>query len=90
MQEISPALPRPQLRSAPLSDSYVSHSSAAEEMRTSPQHIDIHSQLIELAAILQRRFADLLLFCVTTAALVVLFLLTPTFGIVGWLYVLQH
>jgi len=59
-------------------------------MRTSPQQIDVQSHLIELAAILQRRFADLLLFCVTAAALIVLFLLTPTFGIVGWLYVLQH
>jgi protein-S-isoprenylcysteine O-methyltransferase Ste14 len=59
-------------------------------MRTSPQQIDVQSHLIELAAILQRRFADLLLFCVTAAALIVLFLLTPTFGIVGWIYVLQH
>ena len=45
---------------------------------------------IELPSILQRRFADLLLFCVTATALVFLFLLTPTVGIVGWLYVLQH
>jgi protein-S-isoprenylcysteine O-methyltransferase Ste14 len=45
---------------------------------------------IELSPILQRRFADLLLFCVTATALVFLFLLTPTVGIVGWLYVLQH
>ena len=59
-------------------------------MRTSPQQIDVQSHLIELAAILQRRFADLLLFCVTAAALIVLFLLTPSFGIVGRLYVLQH
>jgi protein-S-isoprenylcysteine O-methyltransferase Ste14 len=40
--------------------------------------------------ILERRLADLLLVFVTSAALVVLFLLTPTFGIVGWLYVMQH
>jgi protein-S-isoprenylcysteine O-methyltransferase Ste14 len=59
-------------------------------MRTSPQHTDVHHYLIELPQILQQRFADLLLFCVTAIALVFLFLLTPTFGIVGWLYVLQH
>ena len=45
---------------------------------------------IELAPILERGFADLLLFCVTVTALVFLLLLTPTVGIVGWLYVLQH
>jgi protein-S-isoprenylcysteine O-methyltransferase Ste14 len=59
-------------------------------MRTSPQQIDVQSHLIELAPLLGRRFGDLLLFCITAAALVALFLLTPTFGIVGWLYVLQH
>jgi protein-S-isoprenylcysteine O-methyltransferase Ste14 len=59
-------------------------------MRTSPQHPDVRHYLIELPQILQRRFADLLLFCVTATALVFLFLLTPTFGIAGWLYVLQH
>ena len=59
-------------------------------MRTSPQHIDVQSHLIELATIHERRFADLLLFCVTAVALGVLFLLTPTLGLVGWLYVLQH
>jgi protein-S-isoprenylcysteine O-methyltransferase Ste14 len=37
-----------------------------------------------------RRFADLLLFCVTSTELVVLFLLTPTFTITDWIYVLQH
>jgi protein-S-isoprenylcysteine O-methyltransferase Ste14 len=37
-----------------------------------------------------RRFADLLLFCVTTTELVILFLLTPTFTITDWIYVLQH
>ena len=45
---------------------------------------------IELPTIVERRFADLLLFCVTATALVFLFLLTPIFGIVGSLYVLQH
>src|SRR5947208_4959035 len=38
----------------------------------------------------RRRFADLLLFCVTSAELVILFLLTPTFTITDWIYVLQH
>ena len=59
-------------------------------MRTSLQHIGVQSHLIELAAILERRLADLLLFCVTATALGALFLLTPTLGLVGWLYVLQH
>jgi protein-S-isoprenylcysteine O-methyltransferase Ste14 len=39
---------------------------------------------------LGRRFADLLLFCVTSTELVILFLLTPTFTITDWIYVLQH
>jgi protein-S-isoprenylcysteine O-methyltransferase Ste14 len=47
-------------------------------------------QRIEPAPIFGRRFADLLLVCVTAAALVSLFLLKPTLGVVGWLYVLQH
>ena len=37
-----------------------------------------------------RRFADLLLFCVTLIELVVLVLLTPTFTATDWIYVLQH
>jgi protein-S-isoprenylcysteine O-methyltransferase Ste14 len=37
-----------------------------------------------------RRFADLLLFGVTATELVILFLLTPTFGVADWIYVLQH
>ncbi len=37
-----------------------------------------------------RRLADLLLFCVTLTELVILFLLTPTFTITDWIYVLQH
>jgi protein-S-isoprenylcysteine O-methyltransferase Ste14 len=37
-----------------------------------------------------RRFADLLLFSVTSIELVLLFLLTPTFTITDWIYVLQH
>ncbi|HEY7000121.1 MAG TPA: isoprenylcysteine carboxylmethyltransferase family protein [Candidatus Udaeobacter sp.] len=39
---------------------------------------------------LGRRFADFLLFCVTAVELVLLFLLTPTFTITDWIYVLQH
>ena len=39
---------------------------------------------------LGRRFADFLLFGVTTIELVLLFFLTPTFGIADWIYVLQH
>ena len=38
----------------------------------------------------RRRFADLLLFGVTAIELVILFLLTPTFTITDWVYVLQH
>jgi protein-S-isoprenylcysteine O-methyltransferase Ste14 len=37
-----------------------------------------------------RRFADLLLLSVTLTELVILFLLTPTFTITDWIYVLQH
>jgi protein-S-isoprenylcysteine O-methyltransferase Ste14 len=37
-----------------------------------------------------RRFADLLLFSVTSAELVILFFLSPTFTITDWIYVLQH
>jgi protein-S-isoprenylcysteine O-methyltransferase Ste14 len=38
----------------------------------------------------ERRFADLLLFGVTSTELVILFLLTPSFTITDWIYVLQH
>ena len=37
-----------------------------------------------------RRFADLLLLCVTSTELVILVLLTPTFTIADWIYVLNH
>src|SRR5438067_7612984 len=43
-----------------------------------------------MSHMLGRRLADLLLFCVTAAELVVLFPLTPTFTIADWIYVLQH
>jgi len=39
---------------------------------------------------LGRRFADCLLFSVTLAELVFLFVLTPTFTVTDWIYVLQH
>jgi protein-S-isoprenylcysteine O-methyltransferase Ste14 len=38
----------------------------------------------------RRRFANLLLFCVTSTELVILILLTPTFTIADWIYVLDH
>jgi protein-S-isoprenylcysteine O-methyltransferase Ste14 len=37
-----------------------------------------------------RRFADLLLFSVTATEFVLLFVLTPTFTVADWIYVLQH
>jgi len=37
-----------------------------------------------------RRLGDFLLFGVTSAEFVLLFLLTPTFSIADWIYVLQH
>lgn len=37
-----------------------------------------------------RRFADSLLFGVTSAELALLFVLTPAFRLVDWIYVLQH
>lgn len=43
-----------------------------------------------VSKIFERRFADLLLFCVTSTELVILFLLTPTFTVTDWIYVLQH
>ena len=60
------------------------------KMRTSAQHFVLQCHRYQLAAVVERRFGDLLLFCITSMALVFLFLLTSSFGIVGWLYVLQH
>ena len=37
-----------------------------------------------------RRFADVLLFSVTSAELAVLVVLTPTFTLIDWIYVSQH
>jgi protein-S-isoprenylcysteine O-methyltransferase Ste14 len=59
-------------------------------MRTSPQATTAHFHAVEVASILERQLADLLLICVTVTALGFLVLLTPALGIVGWLYVLQH
>lgn len=42
------------------------------------------------AGIFTRRISDLLLFAVTLAELVVLVLLTPSFTLVDWIYVLQN
>jgi protein-S-isoprenylcysteine O-methyltransferase Ste14 len=46
--------------------------------------------VLHVSEIFGRWFADLLLFCVTLTELVILFLLTPTFTITDWIYVLQH
>jgi protein-S-isoprenylcysteine O-methyltransferase Ste14 len=43
-----------------------------------------------VSKIFERRFADLLLFGVTSTELVILFLLTPSFTITDWIYVVQH
>jgi protein-S-isoprenylcysteine O-methyltransferase Ste14 len=43
-----------------------------------------------VSKIFERRFADLLLFGVTSTELVILFLLTSSFTITDWIYVLQH
>jgi len=46
--------------------------------------------ILRFFEISRRRFADLLLFGVTSVELVVLVLLTPTFTVADWIYVLQH
>jgi len=43
-----------------------------------------------ISAMFGRRFADLLSVLRTSTELVILFLLTPTFTIADWIYVLQH
>jgi protein-S-isoprenylcysteine O-methyltransferase Ste14 len=43
-----------------------------------------------VARITRRKFADFLLFSVTSVELTLLFFLTPTFTLVDWIYVLQH
>lgn len=44
----------------------------------------------DVTGITGRRFADFLLFSVTSVELTLLFFLTPTFTVVDWIYVLQH
>jgi protein-S-isoprenylcysteine O-methyltransferase Ste14 len=46
--------------------------------------------ILRISKMFGRRFADLLLFGVTSTELVILFLLTPTFTVTDWIYVLQH
>jgi protein-S-isoprenylcysteine O-methyltransferase Ste14 len=46
--------------------------------------------ILRFFEISRRRFADFLLFGVTSVELVVLVLLTPTFTVADWIYVLQH
>src|SRR5215475_7605945 len=43
-----------------------------------------------LSGISGRTLGDYILFGVTSAELAILLLLTPTFGIADWIYVLQH
>src|SRR3974390_2469219 len=43
-----------------------------------------------LSTVFRRQFSDIVLFVVTSAELVALVLLTPTFTLVDWIYVLQH
>lgn len=59
-------------------------------MTTSSGATSVPFHFVEVARVFQRRLADLLLFCVTATALLALCVLTPTLGVVGWLYVLQH
>src|SRR5438552_2527968 len=56
------------------------HKRAAQRLKVIPR----------VSEMFGRRFADLLLFCVTSTELVILFLLTPTFTITDWIYVVQH
>jgi protein-S-isoprenylcysteine O-methyltransferase Ste14 len=43
-----------------------------------------------MAVISRRKFADFLLFGVTSVELAILFFLTPAFTIIDWIYILQH
>jgi protein-S-isoprenylcysteine O-methyltransferase Ste14 len=60
--------------------------------RPSPRFTELlnDSMIPHASEMFGRRFADLLLFCVTSTELVILFLLTTTFTITDWIYVLQH
>jgi protein-S-isoprenylcysteine O-methyltransferase Ste14 len=59
-------------------------------MTTSSELVVVPSHLNKLARILRGRFADLLLFAITSTALVVLFRIQSNFRLIDWLYVLQH
>src|ERR1051326_3527428 len=45
---------------------------------------------VSVFRISRRRFADFLLFGVTSSELAILFILTPAFTLTDWIYVLQH
>ena len=85
----SVVLPRRSHATLPRNDNSLSRHSGAQAVRMS-SHPSDHDYLTELAPILNRRFADLLLFGVTSAALILLLLQVPTFRIVDWIYMLQH
>ena len=53
-------------------------------------HVNTSVLRVRVARISQRRFADFLLFSVTSAELAILVLLTPTFTLIDWIYVSQH
>src|ERR1700756_5476665 len=59
-------------------------------MPTSSELVVVPDHLNKLARILPGRFADLLLFAITSTALVILFRTQSNFRLVAWLYVLQH
>jgi protein-S-isoprenylcysteine O-methyltransferase Ste14 len=59
-------------------------------MRALLHGANVHFHAIEIAPVREWRLADLLLVGVTITALIILLLVTPTLGLVGWLYVLQH
>ena len=59
-------------------------------MRATETSVRFSEMIPRVSEVFGRRFANLLLFCVTSAELVILFLLTPTFTIADWIYVLQH
>jgi protein-S-isoprenylcysteine O-methyltransferase Ste14 len=46
--------------------------------------------LTQISGISRRRLGDVILFCVTSAELVLLFFLTSTFTVADWIYVSQH
>jgi protein-S-isoprenylcysteine O-methyltransferase Ste14 len=61
------------------------HARAVRLLR--PEVPDVRPRLWNVSG---RRFADYLLFGVTSVELALLFVLTPTFTIIDWIYVVQH